>query len=114
MTNPSGRKGSAAQGSRRALLAATLLLVASAADLLVTHRILALSTVEGRELNPLMRQVIGTPWEWVVRLGAPALVIWAWKRGRVRAGFITLTALACSAVVVWNGTLLWFANYRLS
>lgn len=93
----------------RRIWLATVVLLASVLDLVLTQTIL--SAVEHRvgpqpaEANPFMAPVIMSWWAWPLRVGIPLIAVIRDMRAR-NYGLVTIAAGLYGLVVVWNAHML--------
>ena len=101
---------SAAWMRRRRVWLATVVIVASVLDLVLTQSILAavhdLPGHQPAEANPLMAGIVMTWWAWPLRVGIPALAVVRDLRAG-NYGLITVAAGLYACVVTWNTHMLW-------
>jgi len=94
---------------RRRIWLASVALVASVLDLVLTQTILTLvahrTGAQPAEANPLMGSVVMTWWAWPLRVGIPGLAVVRDLRAR-SYGLITTASALYAAVVIWNTCLL--------
>jgi len=90
---------------RRRRWIASVAMIASVLDLLLTQSILTIvanrTGAQPAEANPLMASVVMTWWAWPLRVGIPALAVARDLRAR-NYGLITTAATLYGAVVIWN------------
>lgn len=95
---------------RRRIWLATVVIVASVLDLVLTQSILSLvadrAGDQPAEANPLMAGVVMTWWAWPLRVGVPALAVVRDLRAG-NYGLITVAAGLYGCVVIWNTHMLW-------